>query len=113
MKVFRIGTLEMDIIGEALDYLGGTYNKMIQGEEDKKLKEDLEYREAHIRTTVKLLKDQRLQELCERCLSYFWDRLIDGGSAEWSEIDYLVDDMGINDEELVALFHEAGFEEEE
>ena len=75
MKVLNIGTSEMEIIEEALDYLGGTYNQMIQGEKDKKLKEEFEYREAHIRTTRKIIKDQRLQELCERCLSYFWDRL--------------------------------------
>ena len=40
MKVLNIGTSEMDIIEEALDYLGGTYSQMIQGEEDKKLKEE-------------------------------------------------------------------------
>ena len=111
MKVFRIGNSEVSIIEEALDYLGGTYNQMIQGEEDKKLKEELEYREAHIRTTCKIIKDQRLQELCERCLSYFWDRLsiegIDNPDVEW-----LAEDMGIDEEELVELFHEAGFEEE-
>ena len=111
MKVLNIGTSEMDIIEEALDYLGGTYNKMIQGEEDKKLKEEFEYREVHIRTTRKLLQDQRLQELCERCFSYFWDRLsiegIDNPDVEW-----LAEDMGLTVEEFIELFHEAGFEEE-
>ena len=107
MKVLKIGTSEMDIIEEALDYLGGTYNQMIQGEKDKKLKEELEYREAHIRTTCKIIKDQRLQELCERCLSYFWDEYQMTG-----DFGDLVDDMGIDDEELVELFKEAGFEEE-
>ncbi len=112
MKVLNIGTSEMDIIEEALDYLGGTYNQMIQGEEDKKLKEEFEYKESHIRTTCKIIKDQRLQELCERCLSYFWDRLsmegIDNPDVEW-----LAEDMGLDGgEELVELFKEAGFEEE-
>ena len=107
MKVLNIGTSEMDIIEEALDYLGGTYNQMIQGEKDKKLKEELEYREAHIRTTCKIIKDQRLQELCERCLSYFWNEYQMTG-----DFGDLVDDMGIDDEELVKLFKEAGFEEE-
>lgn len=107
MKVLNIGTSEMDIIEEALDYLGGTYNQMIQGEKDKKLKEEFEYREAHIRTTCKIIKDQRLQELCERCLSYFWNEYQMTG-----DFGDLVDDMGIDDEELVKLFKEAGFEEE-
>lgn len=111
MKVLNIGTSEMDIIEEALDYLGGTYNQMIQGEEDKKLKEEMEYREAHIRTTCKIIKDQRLQELCERCLSYFWDRLSIEGTDN-PDVEWLAEDMGIDEEELVELFHEAGFEEE-
>ena len=110
MKVLNIGTSEMEIIKESLDYLGGTYNGMIQAEQDEKTKEEMKYKEAHIRTTGRLIKDARLQELCEKCLSFFWDRLIDGGSAEWTEIDYLVDQMGIEDEELMELFKEAGFE---
>ena len=111
MKVLNIGTSEMDIIEEALDYLGGTYNQMIQGEKDKKLKEELEYKEAHIRTTCKIIKDQRLQELCERCLSYFWDMYKEmGGFCDM--LEELIDDMGIDEEELVELFHEAGFEED-
>ena len=111
MKVLNIGTSEMEIIEEALDYLGGTYNQMIQGEEDKKLKEEFEYKEAHIRTTCKIIKDQRLQELCERCLSYFWDRLSIEGTDN-PDVEWLAEDMGIDEEELVELFHEAGFEEE-
>ena len=111
MKVLNIGTSEMDIIEEALDYLGGTYNQMLQGEKDKKLKEELEYKEAHIRTTCKIIKDQRLQELCERCLSYFWDMYKEmGGFCDL--LEELIDDMGIDEEELVELFHAAGFEEE-
>lgn len=111
MKVLNIGTSEMDIIGEALDYLGGTYNGMIQVEQDKKIKEEMEYREAHIRTTCKIIKDQRLQELCERCLSYFWDMYKEmGGFCDL--LEELIDDMGITEEELVELFKEAGFEEE-
>ena len=111
MKVLNIGTSEMEIIEEALDYLGGTYNQMIQGEENKKLKEEFEYREAHIRTTRALLQDQRLQELCERCLSYFWDMYKEmGGFCDL--LEELIDDMGLDEEELVELFHEAGYEEE-
>ena len=111
MKVLNIGTSEMEIIEEALDYLGGTYNQMIQGEEDKKLKEEFEYKEAHIRTTCKLIKDMRLQELCERCLSYFWDRLSIEGTDN-PDVEWLAEDMGLNVEEFVELFKEAGFKEE-
>lgn len=102
MKVLNIGTSEMEIIKEALD------NRI---KEEMELGEMSDYDFAHLRTTRKLLQDQRLQELCERCLSYFWDRLsvegIDNPDVEW-----LADDMGITEEELVELFREAGFKEE-
>ena len=101
MKVLNIGTPEMEIIKEALD------SKI---EEEMELGEMSDYDFAHLRTTRKLLQDQRLQELCERCLSYFWDRLsiegIDNPDVEW-----LAEDMGITEEELVELFKEAGYEE--
>ena len=102
MKVLNIGTSEMEIIKEALD------NKI---KEEMELGEMSDYDFAHLRTTRKLLQDQRLQELCERCLSYFWDMYKEmGGFCDL--LEELIDDMGIDDEELVELFKEAGFEEE-
>lgn len=102
MKVLNIGTSEMEIIKEALD------NRI---KEEMELGEMSDYDFAHLRTTRKLLQDQRLQELCERCLSYFWDMYKEmGGFCDL--LEELIDDMGIDEEELVELFHEAGFEEE-
>ena len=102
MKVLNIGTSEMEIIKEALD------SKI---EEEMDLGEMDDYDFAHLRTTRKLLQDQRLQELCERCLSYFWDMYKEmGGFCDL--LEELIDDMGITEEELVELFKEAGFEEE-
>ena len=102
MKVLNIGTSEMEIIKEALD------NRI---KEEMELGEMNDYDFAHLRTTRKLLQDQRLQELCERCLSYFWDMYKEmGGFCDL--LEELIDDMGITEEELVELFHEAGFEEE-
>ena len=102
MKVLNLGTSEMEIIKEALD------NRI---KEEMELGEMSNYDFAHLRTTRKLLQDQRLQELCERCLSYFWDMYKEmGGFCDL--LEELIDDMGITEEELVELFHEAGFEEE-
>ena len=98
MKVLNIGTSEMEIIKEALD------SKI---EEEMELGEMSDYDFAHLRTTRKLLQDQRLQELCERCLSYFWDEYKMTG-----DFGDLLNDMGLDEEELVELFKEAGFEEE-
>ena len=98
MKVLNIGTSEMEIIKEALD------NRI---KEEMELGEMSNYDFAHLRTTRKLLQDQRLQELCERCLSYFWDEYKMTG-----DLGDFIDDMGLDEEELVELFKEAGFEEE-
>ena len=101
MKVLNIGTSEMEIIKEALD------SKI---EEEMELGEMNDYDFAHLRTTRKLLQDQILQELCERCLSYFWDMYKEmGGFCDL--LEELIDDMGITEEELVMLFKEAGYEE--
>ena len=101
MKVLNIGTSEMEIIKEALD------NRI---KEEMELGEMSDYDFAHLRTTRKLLQDQRLQELCERCLSYFWDMYKEmGGFCDL--LEELIDDMGIDEEELVELFKEAGYEE--
>lgn len=107
MKVFRIGNSEVSIIEEALSHKEGVYSQLLKEETKENIKRNLEYELAHVRTIGKLLKDQRLQELCERCLSYFWDEYQMTG-----DFGDLVDDMGIDDEELVELFKEAGFEEE-
>ena len=110
MKVLNIGTSEMEIIKESLDYLGGTDNGMIQAEQDEKTKEEMKYKEAHIRTTCRLVKDMRLQELCEKCLSYFWDRLSEEGVCN-PDVEWLSEEMVLTEQELMELFKEAGFEE--
>ena len=102
MKVLNIGTSEMEIIKEALD------SKI---EEEMELGEMNDYDFAHLRSTRKLLQDQRLQELCERILGYVWS-MYQEVDAFTDDILDIADDMGITEEELVELFKEAGFEEE-
>ena len=106
MKVLEIGTSELELIDEALK----EYQESMEEHLDMLEEEDVlaaQYDIAHIKTTRTLLQRQRLQELCERCLSYFWDDYkMMGGFGDF------LDDMGLDEEELVELFHEAGFEEE-
>lgn len=110
MKVFNIGHSEVQIIVDALEYYGGAYELQARNEESKEIREAAEYEAAHIRTTHTLLKDMRLQELCERCLSYFWDMYVEMGCF-CDELEDLADDMGITEEELKGLFLEAGYED--
>ena len=107
MRVLNIGTLEIGIIEEALE----AYQEIMEEHLDMLEEEDVLATQQDIdliKITRKLLQEQRLQELCERCLSYFWDEYQMTG-----DFGDLVDDMGIDDEELVELFKEAGFGEEE
>ena len=92
---------QLSIIKEALD------NKI---KEEMELGEMSDYDFAHLRTTRKLLQDQRLQELCERILGYVWS-MYQEVDAFTDDILDIADDMGITEEELVELFKEAGYEE--
>ena len=111
MKVFRIGTGELELIEEGLELLEQRKHNSYATAKCMGLSvEEVEHDIAHIKTTRKLLQDQRLQELCERCLSYFWDMYKEmGGFCDL--LEELINDMGIDEEELVELFKEAGYEE--
>lgn len=107
MKVLEIGTSELELIDEVLK----EYQELEEEHLDLLEEEDIPATQdyiAHIKTTRTLLKRQRLQELCERCLSYFWDEYKATG-----DFGDLADDMGITEEELVEMFHKLGYEEEE
>ena len=101
MKVLNIGTSEMEIIKEALD------NRI---KEEMELGEMSDYDFADLRTTRKLLQDQRLQELCERILGYVWS-MYQEVDAFTDDILDIADDMGIDEDEMEGLFREAGFGE--
>lgn len=60
----------------------------------------------------KIEEHEYLQELTEKVLSYFWDRLVDGGAEEWPEIEYLIEEMEYSEEDLVRMFAMLGFDEE-
>ena len=110
MKVLEIGTSELRLIDEVLK----EYQELEEEHLDLLEEEDIPSTQdyiAHIKTIRTLLKRQRLQELCERCLSYFWDMYKEmGGFCDL--LGEFMEGTGIDEEELVELFHEAGFEEE-
>ena len=110
MRVYRVGQAEQEIILEALDTLAEAEESALKNEMDERDRESVEYRLSHIKTTKALLKDQCLQELCEKCLSYFWDMYLEMGCLS-DELEELADNMGLDEKRLIALFHEAGYEE--
>ena len=50
----------------------------------------------------------QVREVVEHCLSYFSDRLFDGG-CDWPEIEMLVEDIGIEVEVLREVFNKLGY----
>lgn len=59
--------------------------------------------------------DQRLQEFIERCLSVLWDQYQEYDCFP-DDMAYMLEDMGITEEEAVEMFRELGYtryEEEE
>lgn len=110
MKIYNIGNGEVLLIEEALEVLEDINANALKNEMEAAEKAEIEYNLAHIRTTRTLMRDQRLQELCERCLSYFWDMYKEMGCLS-DQLEELADDMGLTEEELVLLFREAGYEE--
>lgn len=111
MKIYNIGSGEIVLIEEALEVLEDINANALKNKMEDEVRNNIEYNLAHIRTTRTLMRDQRLQELCERCLSYFWDRLSAEG-IDNPDVEYLADEMGIGEDELKELFREAGYEEE-
>lgn len=110
MKVFRIGNSEVTAIEMALESVLEVMKSQLENKEEGIDPRDLEYTIAHTRTTLALLKDQSLQELCEKCLSYFWDRLSEEGLSN-PDVEYLAEEMGLSERELRLLFMEAGYDD--
>ena len=110
MLVYELGTSEEAMLKEAMELQEESLRMFLKDDLEKEEREDAEYELAHVITTVTIMKRKGLQELCERCLSYFWDMYKDlGGFCD--ELEELKDDMGLTEEEMVQLFHAAGFED--
>lgn len=60
---------------------------------------------------VQMLIHPQAQEVVEKCLGYFWDRLVEEGYDN-PDIEYLCDDLGITEDELKKQFNILGYEEE-
>ena len=110
MKVLNIGTTELGIIEDSLEYYESVCEAWVKNEKDTQVKEEAIHMSSQVRQTRKLLQDQGLQELCEKCLSYFWDRLSTEGVCN-PDVEWLSEEMILTEQELMELFKEAGFEE--
>ena len=55
--------------------------------------------------------DQRFQEFVERCLSVLWDQYREYDCFP-DDMQYMLEDMGITEDEAVEMFRELGYGED-
>ena len=106
MVVYDLGVTEEALLKASLKAKEEELQKVLAQDHDKKTREEAEYDLAHVRAIGTIMQRKSLQELCERCLSYFWDEYQMTG-----DFGDLLDDMEITQEELVRLFNAAGYED--
>lgn len=109
MIVLNLNRQDMATVIDALDCYQESYRNMLKnaevGEEFDEIDKMVDY-SVSLRDKA---KEMDLQELAERCMSYFWDMYEEmGGFCD--ELEELREDMGLEESELVALFRKAGFD---
>lgn len=112
MVVLNWNKQDMATVIDALECYQESFSNMLKnvGENDAEEVEELEKMVEYTGEVKDKFKEMDLQELTERCMSYFWDRVCDGAADEWPEVENLCDDMGVSADELIELFRKAGFE---
>lgn len=110
MLVLSLDSRDRASLVDALDCYQESYHCMLKnaevGEEFDEIDKMVDY-SVSLRDKA---KEMDLQELAERCMSYFWDRICDGAADEWPEVENLCEDMGLSSDEVIALFRKAGFD---
>ena len=106
MVVYDLGTSEEALLKACLKAKEVELQQVLEQDPDKRTREEAEYDLAHVRAMGTIMQRKSLQELCERCLSYFWEEYQMTG-----DFGDLLDDMEITQDELVRLFNAAGYED--
>ena len=111
MLVLELRATDRNSVVDALDCYCDAFGNMLKdvGENNQEEMEELEKQTEYTKGLYEGAKSMALQELAERCMSYFWDMYKDmGGFCD--ELEELREDMGLEELELVELFRKAGFE---
>lgn len=109
MLVLSLDSRDRASLVDALDCYQESYHCMLKnadvGEEFDEIDKMVDYA-ASLRDKA---KEMDLQELAERCMSYFWDMVKDNDDVS-DEFEELSEDMGLSSDEVIELFRKAGFE---
>ena len=110
MVVLNLNQKDMATVVDALDCYCDSFAHMRDSAGNDEDREEMAKMTEYSHELYQKAKDMSLQELAERCMSYFWDRICDGAADEWPEVENLCEDMGLSSDEVIALFRKAGFE---
>lgn len=109
MLVLNLDSRDRNTLVDALDCYQESYRNMLKsaavGEEFDAIDKMVDY-SVSLRDKA---KEMDLQELAERCMSYFWDMVEDNDCVP-DEFEELAEDMGLSSDEVIELFRKAGFE---
>lgn len=109
MLVLSLDNRDRASLVDALDCYQESYHCMLKnaevGEEFDEIDKMVDYA-VSLRDKA---KEMDLQELAERCMSYFWD-MCKETDGFCDELEVLAEDMGLSSDEVIALFRKAGFD---
>ena len=112
MLVLSLDSRDRASLVDALNCYQESYRNMLKNAE---VGEEFDAIDKMVDYSVSLrdkAKEMDLQELAERCMSFFWEHLQEEDLEDWGPGYALADDMGLDKSELIELFHKAGFTEE-
>lgn len=108
MVVLNLNQKDMATVIDALDCYSDSFAHMRDSADNDEEREEMAKMTEYSGELYQKAKDMSLQELAERCMGYFWDMVEDNDCVP-GEFEDLAEDMGVETDELIALFRKAGF----
>lgn len=109
MVVLNLNQKDMATVVDALDCYCDSFAHMRDSACNNEDREEMAKMTEYSYELYQKVKDMSLQELAERCMSYFWDMVEDNDYVP-DEFEELAEDMGLSSDEVIELFRKAGFE---
>lgn len=109
MLVLNLDNRDRNTLVDALDCYQESYRCLLKHAHTGELFHQVDSMGDYACVLRDKAKEMDLQELAERCMSYFWDMVEDNDCVP-DEFEELAEDMGLSSDEVIALFRKAGFE---
>jgi hypothetical protein len=109
MVVLNLNQKDMATVVDALDCYCDSFAHMRDNAGNDEDREEMAKMTEYSSELRQKARAMDLQELVERCMSYFWDMVEDNDCVP-DEFEDLAEDMGLSSDEVIELFRKAGFE---